>query len=145
MAGRKDGGQDPDLGNMSTMDKAGTWATHLWINGFQSLAYPQPGETPCVRDAFYNGFLTAAPMGVLSFLHTKNVHKGYRASVFTFIFVGLGTWEYCKYGRQKQKEINRATIDALNAGSDLPAGVTVKTIGGGGDGDGARDWKDLGK
>jgi len=61
------------------------------------------------------------------------------------VFVGLGTWEYCKYGRQKQKEINRATIDALNSGSELPAGVTVTTVGGDNGNGGAQDWKELGK
>ena len=38
MAGRKDGGQEPDLDGMSAMDKAGTWATHLWMYAPARLA-----------------------------------------------------------------------------------------------------------
>ena len=54
------------------------------------------------------------------------------SDVGRWFFTPNGVWaasfrrEYCNYNKRKEKEITKATIEALNKGQELPAGVKVR-------------------
>ncbi|GBB94698.1 hypothetical protein RclHR1_00240046 [Rhizophagus clarus] len=72
------------------------------------------GKIPCARKSFLYGIGGGTTIGALRFLQKGNVLSASNWAVGSFCMISIGTWEYCRYIRQLQKDKLKIVVEQIN-------------------------------
>lgn len=71
-------------------------------------------RTPCARESLLYGIGAGMIAGFGCFMKTMHVFKSCRFAVGGFALISFGSWEVCRYIKQKEKEAIKQHVDMLN-------------------------------